>query len=185
MAEASITYTYTGNDYTVFMAPYTGSMDITGSFTFASPLAPSTIYTNTDLPTTWSISDGVDTITNTTGTLGFDAITNSLGGIVAWAFLTPIPGTTFFAESVNDPGKVFGVASPPCSSTNVCDAVWGTAVGHLVGIAGVLDDPGTWRPTSTVPEPAFAFPLAVLMAVIAGMAHKRTAPIRFGLRGRQ
>lgn len=175
---AMVTYTYTGNNYTVAGAPYSTSMAITGSFTFASPLAPNMVFIGTNLPSTWSISDGVETITNSTGTLGLDVATNSVGGITAWAFATSFNISTgvLLIESVNDPNRLFGVASPPCGSSNVCDAIWGTAVGHVVGVAGVEDNPGTWTPTSTVnaaPEPLLVLPLAIALFAMAVVALKR------------
>ena len=175
---ALVTYTYTGNNYTSAVNPYSTSMAITGSFTFASPLAPNTVFIGTDLPSTWSISDGVETITNSTGTLAFDAITNSVGGITAWAFATSFNISTgvLLIESVNDPSALLVVASLPCGTSNVCDAVWGVGAGHLVGVAGVGDAPGTWTPTSTVtPEPSLVFPLAIGLFAMAWIARRRTA----------
>jgi hypothetical protein len=175
-----ITYTYTGNDYTAAGTPYTTAMSFTASFTFASPLAPDTEYDGTVTPTAWSISDGVDTITNTSGDpLTFDAATNSAGGISSWAFETSFTEglAEVFLASFDDPSNLFGISSAfdfSCGNVTACDAILAIGV-HAAGLAGVASDPGTWTSTSTVPEPSSVFLLAPVLFVIAGIARRRNS----------
>jgi len=173
----TITYTYTGNDYTDATTPYTTSMSITASFTLASPLAPDTVYDGTLVPTAWSISDGVETITNTSADmLTFDAATNSVGGISSWLF-----GTSFtegiadvILASFDDPSHLFVSPSTfPCGTVNACDIIFAVGAMHVAGLAGVASDPGTWSPASTVPEPSSVFFVAIALFSIAFIACRR------------
>ena len=180
LVASPVTYTYTGNDYTGASSPYTTSMAITASFTFASALAPDTVYTDTTVPTptAWSISDGVDNITNTSGdTLGLEIATNSVGGVEAWGFATSFTENIALVAilSGNDPTQVFGPPGGfPCDSATACDIVFAEAEMHTAFLAGVQGDPGTWMPAATVPEPSLTFFIAIGLLVIAGMALRRT-----------
>jgi hypothetical protein len=178
-----ITYTYTGNDYAVAESPYTTSMSLTGSFTFSSPLAPGSVFIETAVPTAWSISDGVETITNTSGDpLGFDIATNSVGGIAAWAFETEFTenNALVLILSWDDPNQLFGPPfSFPCGNVTACDGILAEAAMHVAGLAGVPDDPGTWMPASTVPEPPSVFLVTTwLLVIMAGIAQRRNSPVQ-------
>src|SRR5882724_1943799 len=76
----SYTYTYSGNDYTIFSNPalYTASENISGSFTVLAPLPASANLTFE--PNSWSFSDGVQS-TNSTNNylpiLDFSIVTNA------------------------------------------------------------------------------------------------------------
>ena len=176
---AMVTYTYTGQNYSGGASPYSTAMAVTASFTFASPIAPNTLAVGTLVPTTWSISDGVDTITS--GPLLFDVATNSAGAIIAWAFDTEFSIGTGFLDitSVNDPGHLLvniPSVGPAIICDNVCDAIWGVAVGHAVILAGNQGTPGTWvTPSATVPEPSFVFPVITALFAFACIGAKRSA----------
>jgi hypothetical protein len=67
-AACATTYTYTGLPYNTATAPYTTAMSITGNFTTASPLPASMAITDigpngTNLVTSWSFTDGINTYT--------------------------------------------------------------------------------------------------------------------------
>ncbi|HEY5329440.1 MAG TPA: PEP-CTERM sorting domain-containing protein [Acidobacteriaceae bacterium] len=94
-ALADTTYTYTGKDFTVISnypdGTYTTSDFVSGSFVVASPLDPSTDYTQLfGYPhvafTSFSFSDGVHTITDATAysDFEFDIDTDASGNIVDW-----------------------------------------------------------------------------------------------------
>jgi hypothetical protein len=130
-------------------------MAIIGSFSFASLLASDIIYPTMELPLTWSISDGIQTITEQSGTLTFTVGTDSFGKITNWGFATPfnIPTGNLLIMSEKGLGQPSGF---PCG-IDVCDAIWGVAAGHAVGVAGVINNPGTWTATMVTPEPSSLF----------------------------
>jgi len=74
------TYQYTGNPFTSAEAPYTTSDFVTALVTLAGPLAPNMPLT-TVTPTAFTLSDGVQTITNlTANSSSFAFQTNGTGG---------------------------------------------------------------------------------------------------------
>src|SRR5262245_5197325 len=79
-----ITYQYTGNPFTQVSGPYTMSMFVTAMVTLAGPLAPNMPLTQV-VPTAFTISDGVQTITNLNATaFAFFFGTDSTGAITSW-----------------------------------------------------------------------------------------------------
>jgi hypothetical protein len=70
-AASAATYVYSGPNYQFVQAPYTTSMSMSGSFTTANPLpanlSPTNIGPNgSNLVTSWSFNDGVNTFTQAT-----------------------------------------------------------------------------------------------------------------------
>lgn len=63
---SSVTYTYTGNDYTIAGPPWTTSMFISASLTFASSLPDNLpdITTETSNVESWTVNDGIYTYSN-------------------------------------------------------------------------------------------------------------------------
>jgi hypothetical protein len=146
-ALADTTYTYTGNDFTDLLAPYTTSDSVTASFTVTSPLGDNYAYQEV-APSSFSFSDGVQTLTNLNATLPptrFDVGTDLNGNITAWN-IEIFDSSDDYIETdsgLNGLGT-FGV-----------DTVGGfTAHGQLFG------DPGIWTsnisdpPPSATPEPS-------------------------------
>jgi len=83
----TITYNYTGNDFTYAVAPYTTSDSVTGSFTMASPLPPGLVgQPNQSVnPSSYNFSDGILSYTSTNGSdLFFDISTDTRGAISGW-----------------------------------------------------------------------------------------------------
>jgi len=144
-ALADTTYTYTGNDFTDLLAPYTTSDSVTASFTVTSPLGDNYAYQEV-APSSFSFSDGVQTLTNLNATpTRFDVGTDLNGNITAWN-IDIFDSSDDYIETdtgLNALGT-FGV-----------DTVGGfTALGQLFG------DPGIWTsnisdpPPSATPEPS-------------------------------
>jgi hypothetical protein len=89
-------YTYTGLDFTDASGPYTTSDSVTGSFTLSSALPDDLTSFTTIAPVSFSFSDGVDTISNTSFDLDGDSFaveTDGSGNITAWSiYLVAGPG---------------------------------------------------------------------------------------------
>ena len=86
ICHANVILTYTGKHFTSFTSPYTGTDKVTASITLATPLGdnlPLTLVT----PLAFSLSDGVQTISNTSqsfATKAFEFSTDVTGNITFW-----------------------------------------------------------------------------------------------------
>jgi MYXO-CTERM domain-containing protein len=140
ICHANVILTYTGNDFTTFTAPYTGTDKVTASITLAAPLgdnlngAPVT-------PLAFSLADGVQTLSDTTdhfSVLDFAFSTDASGNITQWLVAALVTTSAGIATvNVNALGFIIDQGSIP------------NALG-----ASVLSDPGVWSTTvSAVPEP--------------------------------
>ena len=79
------TYVYTGNPFTIATGPYTTSDFVTAMVTLAGPLPPNEPFTQVT-PLAFSLSDGVQTITNLNATIfAFHFATDGDGTITHWA----------------------------------------------------------------------------------------------------
>ena len=78
------TYQYTGNPFTDVSGPYTMSMFVTAMVTLADPLGANMPLTQVT-PTAFTLSDGVQTITNLNANFAeFLFATGALGAITEW-----------------------------------------------------------------------------------------------------
>jgi len=161
-AQASVTYSYTGNTFSDANPPYTTSDKVTGFITLPTALAPNLTSYTTVVPTAFSFSDGVDTITNTTPGAGsqFFFKTDASGNITFWGATTYVGSTySFSISTVNAPG-VYG-------TYDLSQHGGGTQAGQS------LNNPGTWT-SAPVPEPeAGALVLAGLTLVAAAALHRK------------
>jgi hypothetical protein len=148
-AHASVVYLYTGNAFDQFFGSpgVDGSNSISATLTFASPLAGGLSFF--DASTTvqsWSITDGVHTVTSTTPGATIDEMyvsTDAGGNIIAqWDVLLSL-GASPELLTANCPGICGGVAADKY-------------VGGLFTSADVTSNPGTWT-TEAAPEPASAW----------------------------
>ena len=113
-AQAQVTYSINLPNY-VFVAPstlctvgdcgdYTLAMEVTGTVTFAAPLAPNLVNADVSLQLSdFAVSDGVRSYTPVTGTVyGATVSTNGAGTITNWSIgLQKTPGPPY---TINDPG---------------------------------------------------------------------------------
>jgi hypothetical protein len=139
---APITYKYTGHGFNILATgPYTNDMFVTALVTLAVPLAPN-MGLDIVSPTAFTITDGVQTITNlnATSTFFFFA-TDPAGQITTWeivadrdlvggihtfnlpddtgGFITDEAslGNEGFAYNIDNPGVWAGIAVPDAAST--------------------------------------------------------------------
>jgi PEP-CTERM motif len=153
------TYTYTGNPFTTAAAPFTTSDSISGSFTTSSPIAPNTGNFSSGpfgpsvlaVPildvTSFSFSDGVDTITDTSPGIATPILnfaTDGSGNILAWQVdISLFSGADIFFSFQNPAG--FGFSG----NDSALDAAFDFAGNS---------SPGVWALTgagsATTPEPS-------------------------------
>ena len=141
-ANATVTYTYTGNHYTYASGVFNYSDRITGSVVFATVLRGN-LVNQTVAPVTFSFSDGYDTITQATAVgVTFEDFTTSVSGaITQWAVI------------LNDGYDGMQTLNNPVVSSAIYDA----SLVFLYNWEGSnLNSPGTWSlpPSEPVPEPS-------------------------------
>ncbi len=162
-----VTYDYTGQDFTSVSqlfgtpppGPYTTSDSVTGWMTLPGPLGDglSAMFIT---PTAFSLSDGLQTITdhNATDTF-FEVWTDGSGQITSWLVQVfdeeaPAPGSFqdwIFTQSGPDLTPVDSAEQDKCGAGSLVSAgcLLGTSGSVLAGASNFLQ-PGTW----TIPEPA-------------------------------
>lgn len=188
-AFADTMYTYTGNlfinndgnlgnpaGYPCNMG--VGECSISGFFTLAQPLAPNSTYV-TLTPETFSLSDGMETLTNTNTPPNqvflANFSTDSSGNIIAWAFLVEsytVVGPTQYVNNLSTqntgPGTQYDVSNEgtTClvSSPTDCSYRYDTVIGM----------PGSWTVTTT-PEPSPVGLTIVGFGVLGFVARRRAA----------
>jgi hypothetical protein len=151
-ARADVTYSYTGAPFTYFDGGYScsggvGECAISVTFTLAAPLAPNVSPDQIVTPLSWSVSDGVNTITNATPDLNvvrFEFSTGPDSSITSWIVEanSDVPLSdgsgfsieTLFTDELADK-TLFAIDGPGYPLDTDLDDAGGT--------------PGTWRITST------------------------------------
>ncbi len=173
-ARADITYTYTGNDFTIATSPYTKSDSVSGFFTLAAALGDN--LSNSSLaPATYSFTDGVQTFTNSSppATVTFDVSTDGSGNITNWdIFLQNTSGPFSQTNTVSTQNPGNGVIGAfPRDIANVPQGCCGESQGAN------SFDAGTWKAsgggTSTVPEPRTISWMLLGLLAGAGLVHSR------------
>jgi len=158
LANADALYMYTGKDFTGASAPFTTSDNITGSFTVLTAFGDDLSLTPFT-PTSFTFSDGVDTVTNLTAiSFFFEVATNSLGQVSDWEI--------GINESTGPLIQTFG----PISDLSDCCADIAENASHTIAATNPPGDNGSWAP-----EPStFTFTAPALLA-LAFVARKRIA----------
>jgi len=175
----AVTYTYTGANYTDANGAYTTAMRMTGIFTTSSPIPPNFAGDISGIITSWSFSDGVQTINNTNGLFHPNfppaATTDASGNLTSAKLLihrvpisTTIGGTEDFIWT-SGPINI-AVVDAVCQSVNdgYCDN-WNESSDWASS-----DVPGIWEtyipPTTlTTPIPTMAQWALMLMALLLGL----------------
>ena len=153
-AHANVVLTYTGNDFTSFRPPYTSTDKVTASITLANPLGDNFPLARVTA-IMFSISDGVQTITNTNPAAGplFEFSTDATGDIVNW--FVQVAAVVLIIESGN-----LGLGSVRDQTSN--PLLFGDNFG----------DPGTWTST-VVPEPSTWLMMLLGFAGLGFMGYRR------------
>jgi len=154
---ANTIYSYTGNPFTNVTAPYTTSDFVSAMVTLAGPLAPNMPFTSVT-PTAFTLSDGVQTITNFNANFSsFSFATGPTGAITVWTV-----NAGALSGSINTVGG--GNLSP-------------ADFGHLNGTIAFghnANAPGTWAlVSSTVPDTGSTLSLMTLTLMALGVAARR------------
>ena len=149
------TYQYTGNLFTFASGPYTTSDFVTVMMTFASPLAANMPF-GTVTPLAFSLSDGVQTITNV----------NAIGSSF---FFATGPSGLPSAWNISAHGLLGGISTAGGGSISPGD------LGHLqTGPAGeVLSNPGIWMVGGQVPDTGSTLSLMTLTLMALGLVARR------------
>jgi hypothetical protein len=108
-SRAAEVYSYVGNDYTsTYGALFSSSDFMAISFTVAAPLGDN--FSGAVAPTSFTVSDGVDTITSGNSLAlsnsqfpsypSFDIVTNALGQITKWAIAVAYTNNSGYSDTI-------------------------------------------------------------------------------------
>jgi len=151
------TYVYTGNFFTIVVPPYTTSDRVTATVELASPL-PANMSLGSVTPLAFSLSDGVQTITNLTAEGSFFTFqTGAAGEITAWV------AQAFSNSGLQAIDTLFAPAG------NFDDGVLGFDPQIGLISASISGEPGTWSRVAA-PDAASTLSLLFLSLTALGLA---------------
>lgn len=160
IANAQVTYTYTGNPFTFATGPYTTVMSISGSFSVNAALSDGGYDFRTAAPTGfgYSFTDGLHTASSSDATdfIPFYFNVNLLGGAVtSWniSIFDGSSGASLFTSSSGDWSQMMG----PSAFT----------------VMGANASGGNWTVTTPVPEPETYAMLLAGLGLLGFAARRR------------
>lgn len=172
-ARADTIYTYTGNDFNEVSGPYTTSEFISGYFVLASPLGDNTTTYDAGPVLSFSFSDGVTTLTNSTPQVSdifTSLVTNSNGVPIDWEveIIAPCSGNSCsivscFTPNANCSSDYSNILLLPSyveyeGSIGSRSQFTPTAFATAAGVWTITTTPTTPLPPATTPLPS-ALPL--------------------------
>ena len=157
------TYHYTGNPFTEVHGVYTTNDFVTAMVTLADPLPPN--FHGDVTPTAFTLSDGVQTLTNTTPLIGsrFIFVTNAPGEITLWEVTTRVnDATDAFIDTIHE-------ANQPITEDRAAPNF------HSLGVASGFNfnSPGVWTQANAMPDAGSTLSLMTLTLMALGVATRR------------
>ena len=132
-ARADVVYSYTGNDFTSVSGSYTTSDFVTVNFELAAPLGDNTGPISIT-PISFSISDGVQTVTNNTAVSSlFDITTDQSGNIQSWAIYVQVSSSLAEIKTCEDPTICYPIVDQGDYYSNDGQYNYGNAAPNLNG----------------------------------------------------
>ena len=173
-AKADTVYAYIGQPFTTFKGGFAcpSICNLTGSFTVSTALGDN-LTLQPITPTSFSFTDGVTTIADTTpgGQLAYLLVgTNATGAIDSWNIGLTLPGT----------GGSFNIGSADTRTINEAPPTDDTFffTNLISDSAAVFNSPGTWSITTTAtPEPSSWLLLAGGLTGLWGLRRKACSKI--------
>lgn len=171
----SVTYTYTGPQFTIFTGDYScpGICSISATFTLSQALAPNLFGTDISAQVlSMSITDGVHADTNVADLVSAVFFTDSQGNITGWSWEDVEPQDGFADVFVMDTvGNFFSFGSFDRGASG------NSNTGIILGTAEVDNNPGAWTSSANqaVPEPSSFLMLTASMLAVAAATRRRRA----------
>jgi hypothetical protein len=151
-ARADVVYEYVGANFTHANAPFTTADKVTGTITFATPLAAN-LNLAAETPVAFSFTAGVETVTSATynpnfGRLNFS--TDAAGNITAWDIQVAFGGggqinienfNSIIGPNVGDQAAVGAFFTGPKDPSNASGK---NLVAGEFTIAAAVPEPSTW-----------------------------------------
>ncbi len=177
----AVVYNYTGLNFNDVSGAYTTSMRVTGSFSTSTPIPPNSVnFDATGIVTSWSFSDGLQTIDNTNGVIGSNSFiftTDGAGNITAAdIFVVSSPLATEVGQTEDIIGT-FTLGNDHAAIDAVCAAV-SDGICNIFGKPEDLafaDNTGVWaRLAATVDIPTLStWGIAALILLLGTFAFSR------------